>query len=87
MTAAIDTRLDPTWSDRAACRGITDDTFFPIGTGKTATQQTRRALAICNTCPVTAACRADAIHTGETGGIRGALTPDQLEQAIRETRR
>jgi WhiB family transcriptional regulator, redox-sensing transcriptional regulator len=70
-------RRDPHWRERSACRDEDPDLFFPIGTGRHATEQTEAAKAVCRRCSVIDTCLAEALDTGEVNGIRGGL--DQLE--------
>lgn len=62
------------WRDRALCRGVDPELFFPVGTGQLAQRQTAQAKAVCAGCPVVAPCLAFALaHLGE--GIAGGSTP------------
>ena len=59
------------WHERAACRGMGSDLFFPsIGDHKKA-QAARR---ICAGCDVRADCLADALATNQQHGVWGGLT-------------
>jgi WhiB family redox-sensing transcriptional regulator len=49
--------LEARWQDRAACRGVDPDVFFPERGGPVA-----EAKAVCRSCPVIEACREAAIH-------------------------
>lgn len=82
----MNTDPEEDWRERAACRGLNSDLFFPIGTGGPALAQIERAKAICRTCPVIAECLAAALAHGEDDGIWGGLTPDERRR-LRQSRR
>jgi WhiB family redox-sensing transcriptional regulator len=64
----------------AACRGADIETFFP-SPGDLAT--VRRALMICDRCPVRIPCRRYALDHRERHGIWGGLTEETRETLIR----
>ncbi|MEV7732984.1 WhiB family transcriptional regulator [Streptomyces sp. NPDC088921] len=64
----------------AACRGADMKTFFPAP-GDLAT--VRRALTICDRCPVRIPCRRYALDNRERYGIWGGLTEETRETLIR----
>ena len=78
---------DYTWQERASCRGVDAELFFPA-TEEDATP----AKAICATCPVRTACLAFALERNEKFGVwggltereRGRLSPAAREQIARE---
>ena len=57
--------------DRAACRDVDPELFFPIGSGPLAEAQIARAKAVCRACPVIAECLRWALDTGQTEGVWG----------------
>lgn len=60
------------WRTKAACAGLDTELFFPTS-GETT--KTREAQAICDRCPVTAECRAEADRFGaDTYGIWAGTT-------------
>ena len=61
----------PAWQKHAACRGYGSAMFFGSGRGAS-----RRALALCESCPVAAECRAAAVAAGEQG-VWGGTTAQQ----------
>lgn len=65
------------WWERAACRDLARDVFFP---GENETHQYVEARRICAGCPVRDECLDDALATGERFGMRGGLTPREREQ-------
>lgn len=62
------------WRDRAACRTEDPEIFFPVGETGPAQLQILEAQTVCRRCPVTNACFAWAIETGQEHGIWGAST-------------
>lgn len=62
------------WRDRALCREVDPDLFFPIGDGPIAQRQTAQAKAICSGCPVIETCLAFAMAQLPEG-IAGGTTP------------
>ena len=67
------------WS-APACRGADMKTFFPAP-GDLAT--VRRALMICDRCPVRNPCRRYALDNRERYGIWGGLTEETRETLLR----
>jgi hypothetical protein len=62
------------WRDRARCREVDPDLFFPVGDGPLTRKQTAQAKEVCAGCPVIAECLAFALtHLPE--GIAGGTTP------------
>ncbi|MET9086300.1 WhiB family transcriptional regulator [Streptomyces sp. NPDC090075] len=62
------------WREHAECRDEDPDLFFPIGTTGPSLQQTRRAKAVCERCPVQDPCLRWAMGTGQTVGVWGGTT-------------
>lgn len=61
------------WRDRAACRDVDPDLFFPVGTSGPAQEQTKRAKALCVRCQVTDDCLTFAL-LALPEGIAGGMT-------------
>ncbi|MFJ9902416.1 WhiB family transcriptional regulator [Streptomyces sp. NPDC101152] len=64
----------------AACRGADVETFFPAPGDVAAV---RRALMICDRCPVRIPCRRYALDHRERYGIWGGLTEETRETLLR----
>jgi hypothetical protein len=63
--------LDPKWEDRAACKGMDTNIFFP-GHGATTVKQ---AKAVCAECPVQTECFLKSNHVfSQRYGIWGGMT-------------
>jgi WhiB family redox-sensing transcriptional regulator len=71
------------WLQRAACRGMNAEFFFPE---RGRTYLARETIAICQTCPVRLECLEYALGTNERFGIWGGMTVSEREQ-VRERRR
>lgn len=59
------------WAERAACRGMATEMFFPARGDHQALQA---AKAVCATCPVTVECRAYADEVEEDDGVFGGAS-------------
>lgn len=67
----------PEWYIRATCADVDADWFYPNGsTGTAARVWNRRAIAICQGCPVRAECLDHALTHEENDGIWGATTAE-----------
>lgn len=70
-----DAKSGAAWRDRAACRAVDPELFFPVGDSGPALAQVAEAKAVCARCPVTAQCLAFAllaIPEGVAGGLTSA---------------
>jgi WhiB family transcriptional regulator, redox-sensing transcriptional regulator len=65
------------WRDRAACRNVDPELFFPIGNVGPALVQIGQAKQICASCPVRAACLEWALETGQEAGVWGGTSEDE----------
>ncbi len=77
------TELEPTlpfdarpWVEQAACAETDGDLFFPEK-GGAARHQVRAAKAVCEQCPVTAACLDYSLANDEVWGVWGGRTPTE----------
>lgn len=75
------------WRDKAACRDMDSELFFPSGTTGAALGQAERAKAVCAGCPVAEACLAWALVTGQDAGVWGAKTEDERRTLRRRLQR
>lgn len=74
--------MNATWRQRAACRGLDADIFYP-----TSDEEAEEAKAICGTCNVRQLCLEQAITQRERDGIWGGLTERERRRLIRQRRR
>jgi WhiB family redox-sensing transcriptional regulator len=65
--------IDMNWRDRAACRAVDPELFFPIGNTVSALDQLTDAKTVCRRCPVVGECLAWALDTGQRAGVWGGL--------------
>jgi WhiB family redox-sensing transcriptional regulator len=79
----IDYSMD--WRKAGACLAADPDLFFPVAAGTAASQESSRALSLCDGCPVKRQCLDFAMQTGEANGIWGGTTPE--ERPCRPARR
>ncbi len=71
------------WRAAGACLAADPDLFFPVAVGAAASQETSRALLICDSCPVKRQCLEFAIRNGEASGIWGGTTPEERIHVLR----
>jgi WhiB family redox-sensing transcriptional regulator len=79
-------RAEESWRERAACRGLSPALFYPAP-GPAGRADLAAARAVCASCPVAAACLADAIRTAERLGIWGGCTPAERRALRRRAER
>ncbi len=70
------------WRQRAACRGVDPDIFFPASE-----EEAEPAKAICGQCPVRQACLEYALANREREGIWGGATERERRRIIRQRRK
>jgi WhiB family transcriptional regulator, redox-sensing transcriptional regulator len=78
----VNVNMNATWRQRAACRGIDADIFYP-----TSDEEAEEAKAICSTCAVRQVCLEQAISQREREGVWGGLTERERRRLIRQRRR
>lgn len=90
MTRAVRSTLtapraatEASWQSQAACSTADADLHFPVGSGPSA----EPAKAVCRRCPVMLTCQDWALSTGQTAGVWGGLTEDELKAARRHRNR
>ncbi len=76
------TRLNQSWRQRAACRGLDPEIFYPA-----AEEDSEVAKAICAECPVREACLEYALTSREHEGIWGGTTARERRRIIRQRRK
>jgi WhiB family transcriptional regulator, redox-sensing transcriptional regulator len=72
----------PSWRQRAACRGVDPDIFYPV-----TDEDAEDAKAICAHCPVQRACLEWALARRESDGVWGGATERERRRIIRRRRR
>ncbi|MDA8288854.1 MAG: WhiB family transcriptional regulator [Actinomycetota bacterium] len=71
-----------TWRQRAACRGIDPDVFYPASD-----EEAEEAKAVCDVCPVRQLCLEHALNNREREGVWGGLTERERRRIIRQRRK
>lgn len=62
------------WRQRAACRDLDPELFFPVSEIGPGAHQADRAKSVCAGCPVRTACLEYALDNGLDHGIFGGTT-------------
>jgi WhiB family redox-sensing transcriptional regulator len=75
------------WIQRALCRDVDPDIFFPVGTTGPALEQVQRAKAICARCKVRVQCLDWALATGQDSGVWGGMDEEERREIRRARRR
>jgi WhiB family redox-sensing transcriptional regulator len=75
------------WQERAACRGVGIDLFFPVGSTGPAADEIRRARQICAGCPVRQQCLDYALASGQQYGIWGGLDEQERRRLRQQLRK
>ena len=75
------------WRERAACRDLDTDLFFPVGEGPEAQAQADAAKMVCESCPVREECLTFALTTRQEAGIFGGMTEEERRRHRRREAR
>lgn len=70
------------WRQRAACRGVDPDIFYPASD-----EEAEAAKAICAACPVREACLEYALANRERDGVWGGATERERRRIVRQRRK
>lgn len=65
------------WRQKASCRSVDPDLFFPVGTTGLALDQIEQAKAVCRSCPAQAPCLEFALSTNQESGVWGATSEEE----------
>ena len=74
--------MNLSWRNRAACRGVDPDIFYPVSE-----EDAVQAKAICAQCPVREACLEYALAARERDGVWGGATERERRRMIRHRRK
>ncbi len=74
--------MNLSWRQRAACRGVEPDIFYPVSD-----EEAEEAKAICEECPVRQPCLEYAIANREKDGVWGGATERERRRIIRQRRK
>ncbi|MFC5832924.1 WhiB family transcriptional regulator [Nonomuraea insulae] len=75
------------WRDRAACRDVDPELFFPIGNTGPALMQIEEAKQVCRSCPAVERCLKWALESGQDAGVWGGLSEDERRALKRRSAR
>ena len=70
------------WRQRAACRGVDPDIFYPVSEDDAA-----EAKNICDQCTVRETCLEFALANRERDGVWGGATERERRRMVRQRRR
>jgi WhiB family redox-sensing transcriptional regulator len=74
-TTAVDHLAE--WWARAACRSADPELFFPISQSGPASEQIRRAKAVCAQCVVQQECLSYALAADPVHGVWGGMSEEE----------
>jgi len=74
--------MNLSWRQRAACRGVDPDVFYPASD-----EEAEEARSICRVCPVREACLEYALANRERDGVWGGATERERRRMIRQRRK
>ncbi|PZS22416.1 MAG: WhiB family transcriptional regulator [Acidimicrobiales bacterium] len=74
--------MNPSWRQRAACRGLDPDIFYPV-----TDEEADEAKAICAECPVRQPCLEHALANREHDGVWGGATERERRRLVRQRRK
>lgn len=74
--------MNLSWRQRAACRGVDPDVFYPISD-----DEAEEAKSICRICPVRESCLEYALANRERDGVWGGATERERRRMIRQRRK
>jgi WhiB family redox-sensing transcriptional regulator len=78
----VDAKPTLIWRQRAACRGVDPDIFYPV-----TDEDAEDAKAICEGCDVRQPCLEWALGQREHDGVWGGATERERRRIIRQRRR
>ncbi|HXZ83109.1 MAG TPA: WhiB family transcriptional regulator [Acidimicrobiales bacterium] len=71
--------MQATWRQKAACRGLDSEVFYPL-----TDEEALEAKAVCALCPVRQMCLEHAIVHREHDGVWGGLTERERRRLLRQ---
>jgi len=74
--------MNASWRQRAACRGVDPDIFYPVSD-----DDAEEAKAICASCPVRQSCLEYSLSAREREGVWGGLTERERRRIVRQHRK
>ena len=74
--------MKASWRQRAACRGVDPDIFYPVSD-----DDSGEAKALCASCSVRQACLEYSLAAREREGVWGGLTERERRRIVRQHRK
>lgn len=74
--------MNLSWRQRAGCRGVDPDIFYPVSD-----EEAAAAKAVCAQCPVLQPCLEYALGNRERDGVWGGATERERRRMIRQRRK
>lgn len=74
--------MNLSWRQRAACRGVDPDVFYPA-----TDEEAEEAKAVCAVCSVREACLEYALTNRERDGVWGGATERERRRMLRQRRK
>ena len=74
--------MNLSWRQRAACRGVDPDIFYPASD-----EEAEAAKAVCSQCPVRQPCLEYALANRERDGVWGGATERERRRILRQRRK
>ncbi|MDQ1437468.1 MAG: WhiB family transcriptional regulator, redox-sensing transcriptional regulator [Acidimicrobiaceae bacterium] len=74
--------MNLSWRQRAGCRGVDPDVFYP-----TSDEEAAAAKSICAQCPVLQPCLEYALANRERDGVWGGATERERRRMVRQRRK
>jgi WhiB family redox-sensing transcriptional regulator len=74
--------MNLSWRQRAACRGVDPDIFYPVSD-----EEAEEAKTICAECAVRQPCLEYALANRERDGVWGGATERERRRIIRQRRK
>jgi WhiB family transcriptional regulator, redox-sensing transcriptional regulator len=65
------------WREKASCRAVDPDLFFPVGTTGIALVQIEHAKSVCRECDVQGQCLQFALATNQESGVWGGTSEEE----------
>jgi WhiB family redox-sensing transcriptional regulator len=72
------------WREKASCRSVDPDLFFPVGTTGLALDQIEQAKAVCRACPAQSPCLEFALSTNQESGVWGGTSEEERRKLRRQ---
>jgi len=72
------------WRQKASCKSIDPDLFFPVGTTGVALEQIEQAKAVCRACEAQPACLEFALATNQESGVWGGTSEEERRKLRRQ---